>query len=237
MSLNELRDRRQDHMRKIQALLDRASNTPYEAEADSARAKADELMTLYTIETWELDRLKPKNEREQVENRFINVCQGDHAAKDGFMQLISALVVHCRCRALHYDFANKQYPYKIRAYGFPSDLDYLEMMWTSMLMQIAKDMKPEYNDGQSWEANLARFKESGMKWIEMHPLLSPHDPREPNHPFERRIGVRYTGVYTKFCKECVASWKASPTGWILGCGSCASASGKWRAPAPLRRWC
>lgn len=197
----DLVERRHNMMRKIQALLDRASNTPYEEEADSARAKADELMTIYTIETWEIDRLKPKGQREEVTSRFVNVCSGDHVAKDGLMRLVSAVGVHCRCRMLHYDFNTTYRPYQVKLFGFPSDLDYAELLWTNLLMQVTREMKPEYNESQTFEENLARFKEAGMKWAEMHKLLKPHLPWAPGAEFTRQIGVRYTGIYTKFCKD------------------------------------
>lgn len=191
----ETDERRHNQMRKIQALLDRASNTPYEEEANAARAKADELMTLYTIESWELERHKPKGQREEPTVRMMDVCRGDHAGKDGLRRLVSAVAIHCRCKLLHYDFESKYYPYRVKLFGFPSDLDYTEMLFTNLMLQMTKDMKPEYDHGHTFEENLVRLKESGMKWVEMHPIL------QPGVPFERKIGVRYTGIYTKYCKE------------------------------------
>lgn len=191
----EVKEVRAKKMRQIQALLDRASNTPFEAEADSARAKADQLMTEFIIEQWELDQLKPRNQREEVENRFIDVCSNDHTALASFMRLVSAVGTHCRCRMLHYSYGVKGTTYRVRLWGFPSDLDYAEMLWTGLLLQLTKEMSPKYDSDQSYEQNLVRLKESGMKWEDAHRIL------QPNTPWERRHGVKYTGIYTKFCKE------------------------------------
>ncbi len=187
-------DRKTEILGKIQKLLELASNNPFGEEADSARKKADELMTVYTIESWELEQAKPKELREQVETKFVDICGASHPAKDGLRILISAVAQHCRCKILYWDYAGPQ-PFRAQMFGFPTDLGYAELLWTSLLMHVSKDMKPEFNPNESFDQNLVRFKESGMKWQEMHPLL------QPGVPWERRHGVRYTGIYTRYCKE------------------------------------
>lgn len=45
---------RDNILRKVQALLAKAMSTPFEAEADSFRQKANELMDKHRLEQWEL---------------------------------------------------------------------------------------------------------------------------------------------------------------------------------------
>jgi len=51
-------NRRESILAKVQKLLAKAMATPFEAEADSFRAKANEMMDNYRIEQWEIAQLE-----------------------------------------------------------------------------------------------------------------------------------------------------------------------------------
>lgn len=187
----------EDIIRRITKLIELASNNPFSEEADAARKKADKLMTTHTIESWKIEQAKPKEEREAVSRKQVPVCQCNHHGKEGLMYLISAVAKHCRCRVLHYNFqtnASDVYYYVV-LFGFPTDLQYAEMIWLSLTSQLADEMAPKYDKSLSVEENLARLKESGMKWQDIHRIM------QPGVPWERKHGVRYTGVYTKYCAD------------------------------------
>lgn len=184
----------EDVIRKIQGLISLASNNPYSEEADAARKKADRLMTQYTIESWQIEQAKPKEEREQVSKKQVPICQGNHAGKQAMMHLITAVALHTRCRIIYYNYDRKDADFYAVLFGFPTDLQYAEMIWLSLTSQLADELAPKYDTNQSVDENLARLKESGMKWKDIHRIM------QPGVPWERRHGVAYTAAYTRYCE-------------------------------------
>lgn len=185
---------------KIRKLLAQAAGTPFSEESNAARAMADKLMMKYTIDQATLDAGRPREERERPAQQMVTVCEGDSPIKEGLMRLISAIAPHCRCRLLHYAYASRDYDYQVQLFGFQADIEYCEMLFSNLMLHLTGDIAPKYDENKSFEENLALFKEAGMKWKDMHVLLRPHMPYE-DHEFTRKIGVRYTGIYTKFCER------------------------------------
>lgn len=188
-------DVRSKKLEQIRKLLDKASDPGVsDAEADALRKKADDLMLAYTVEQWEIDQRKDKNVRQKPEKRHITVVGSGHPLKTQIVELFGIVYRHTRCRAVFSGLHDQKAGSTATAFGMPSDLDYLEMLFTSLQVQMAQNLEPKPNPHFSEEENLTLLKEAGLKWERIHQILYP------DVPWERRHGVRYTKVYTDYCK-------------------------------------
>lgn len=191
MSDTEVRSKKLDQIRK---LLDKASDPGASpAEAEALRKKADDMMLAYTISEFEVEQRKPKHERERPTRKHIKVCGENHPLKTQLVELFGVLARHCRCREVYSGLLNPKAGSTATVIGFPSDLEYLEMLFTSLQVQMARDLEPKPDPTFTEAENLTLMKEAGMKWERIHNLLYP------DKPWERRHGVRYTKVYTDYC--------------------------------------
>jgi len=191
-----MEEQRSKKLEQIRKLLDKASDkATSEHEAAALRKKADDLMLAYTISEFEVNARKPKNEREVPERRSFQVVGYEHPLKTQLIELHHAVVLHCRCRAVYSGLNDQKMRSVATVIGFPSDLEYVDMLFTSLQVQMARELEPHPDPSFSEEENIALLKEAGLKWVRIHELLYP------DVPWERRHGVRYTGVYTKYCKK------------------------------------
>lgn len=191
--MEEVRSRKLDQIRK---LLDKAADAATnEHEASALRQKADDLMLAYTISEFEVNARKPKNEREKPERRSVEVVGENHPLKTQLIELHHSIVLHARCRAVYSGLYDQKQRSVATIIGFPSDLEYCDMLYTSLQVQMARELEPKPDRTFTEEENIALLKEAGMKWMRVHELL------HPDVPWERRHGVRYTKVYTDYCKK------------------------------------
>jgi len=188
---------RGDVLRKVQALLDKADATSFPEEADALRQKADDMMLAWAIQEHELDQARPVHERRKPGKRIVHVCGPNSVIREQLADLLAAISLHSRCRIVFHglDRRFKDRELTSTVVGYESDLDYVEMLFTSLRVQMATKLEPKPDPNLSFEDNLVIMKEAGMKWQRIHALLCP------DTPWERRHGVRYTGIYTNFCKR------------------------------------
>lgn len=191
-----VRDKRTDMMDKVAKLLAKAENSSFEEEAQSFREKAETLMAVYAIEQFEIDQRRRPEERTKPESRHFVVAEEGSPIADLLVDLFGTLVEHVGGRAVYYGLRSKVGTQRIsvQVVAYPVDLDYIEMMFNNLRLFILANMTPKYDDLLSFEENLVRCKEAGMKWEDAHRVL------QPGVPWERRHGVRYTKVYTDYCK-------------------------------------
>jgi hypothetical protein len=186
-------------LRKVQALLDKAESTGFTAEADAARAKADQLMLAYSIEMWELDKRRKPEQRATPEIRKFHICMSDNPVSEQLEGVFMTLCNHWRVRSVYYGFGRTprkgQSPWEqyAKVVGFPQELDWLELMFTTMRLHIGTNLEPKPDPALDFEDNLVKMKEAGMKWERIHELL------RPDVPWSRTHGVRYTKMYTDHC--------------------------------------
>ncbi len=113
------------HLEKVRALLAKAEATEYPDEAELFSAKAHELMVRHAIDEV---MLEGRNEGEEPEGSRIWI-DSPHAAPK--FSLLAATAEGHGCRALW----NKQLSYA-SLIGFRSDLEAVEMLFTSLLVQV-----------------------------------------------------------------------------------------------------
>src|SRR4051812_24553028 len=125
-------DRSAKMLERVRALLAKAADPGIpQAEADLFRQKADELMTTYAIEAWMVEREQQKiGAPVQPERRDINVAwRRDNPFANQLGYMFAEVARHCRCIAppkLNYNDYTKP------VFGVPSDLDWFDLLFTSL---------------------------------------------------------------------------------------------------------
>lgn len=123
-------------MDRIRALLNQASNTPYEGEAATFFNKAQELMEKYAISEEALwAGTHGSREKPIVETMLI---KGD-GAYDKFT-LITFIGKYNRCIVWKEYTGNRSKQYSVRIAGYPSDIAFTQMLFASLTMQMTRAM-------------------------------------------------------------------------------------------------
>lgn len=119
-------------LEKVRALLAKAESTTYDAEAEALTAKAQELMTRHRIDRALLDAAGAER-REHAVGRRLGV---DNPYADAKALLLDRLAAANGCRAVWskgLGFAT--------VFGFPDELDALEELYTSLLVQASNVLR------------------------------------------------------------------------------------------------
>jgi hypothetical protein len=164
-------DARSKILERVRALLAKASGTNFPEEADAFRRKADELMTAYAIEEWQLSQAGEDNKQVQPEIRWFDFSWWrSNAFKGQLWTLFIAVAKHCRCQTVSekakYDWNyDEQIPdYKMPVIGLPSDLDWFDLLFTNLMIAMVQKVDPQPRPEFSMEENLALMREAGMPW-------------------------------------------------------------------------
>ena len=143
---------------KIRALLDQAESTDYESEADAFIAKAEQLMAKYDIEE-ALVAAAGKPTTDTIGRRRFYTDAGRYMGPR--MQLFASVAeahgMTDRVQGRTYLYGKRQA--YLEVWGYESDLEYLEMLVTSLLLQageaihhpetVAKMRSECFNGGQT----------------------------------------------------------------------------------------
>lgn len=188
-------DRKAKMLERVRALLAKADSTDHPGEADVFRAKADELMTKYVIEQWEVDEAqgavgaRPKPERRDYDMSWYQ----ENSRADELWKLMQAVARHCRVKLIYWRASGT-----IPAVGIPSDLDWFDLLFTHLMLQMGKGLEPHPNPNKPMIENLVTMKEAGMKWERIGELLINAGQLEH---YDRNMGVKFTKLYTEYCSE------------------------------------
>jgi len=161
-------------LEKVRALLAKADSTKFEAEADTFRAKADELMTRYAIESWQVGMAEEGSlgSRDADLREYpIGWFTSRNPAYEGLWALFSYTTAHCRVQIVYeksgYAEIDGKRQRTIPLVGMPADLEYFDMLFTSLMLQLSKKIDPRPSPERSYEENLAALKDAGMNWDEI----------------------------------------------------------------------
>jgi hypothetical protein len=202
-------DKKDKKLEQVRALLAKAESTEFEGEAAVFRAKADELMANYAIEQWQLDAADESDANRkgrEPERRDVNIAwyfapQYRHIYTDMWM-LFGNISRHCRCKVVWWGgYANKDNvdSQTVPVLGLPSDLDYFDLLFTHLQIQLFSKIHPGVQEGDSYIEALVRMKEAGMKWEAIGEKLIGAGLMDG--PYTRNVGVRFTKEYTTYCEE------------------------------------
>lgn len=210
---------------RVRALLAKADSSGFDEEADAFRAKADELMTLYAIESFELAQKLDPNKRESPEVRNFEFGADEDLSTTLYTSFYYlADLTRCKMGVLYHQSA--------KVVGYSADLDYLDLLMTSVLTEIVRKMSPTVDRTKSYEENMYVIKAAGAKWQQVYELLLPAFPERfskvltdltpedyddlPEYlgktyirlgddfyprKLPHSVGVRFTGEYKKHCEK------------------------------------
>jgi hypothetical protein len=118
-----------DIARKIRALLDKAENTTYPAEAEAATRKAAELMAAHRITEAMISAAAPGNS-DAITTRIIMLSRGPYVGAR--MDLLGGVA---RAFGVRLVYTATWEGREVELLGFASDLASVEMLYTSLLLQ------------------------------------------------------------------------------------------------------
>lgn len=187
-------------LEKIRGLLAKADGTEFPAEADAFRAKADQLMTAYTIEAWQVEAAQDGvNKRPEPIARDMDITWfRTSPLKDQLWSLMLTTAQHCRVALVAHRPQWGRDSVTLPAVGLPADLDYFDMLFTSLMLQLGKQLEPKMNDRLTLEENVKRFKEAGMKWGRIAELIGRTDLIDPDGKV--KDGGLLIRLYKRQCK-------------------------------------
>lgn len=186
--------RREKILSRVAGLLAKADSTTFGEERDAFIAKADELMAAYAIEMFEIEFNRNKSERRKPEMRtFEYGNSGNLEADQELVQIFKALADMIGVKVGFWGWRES------RVVGYAEDLEYLFMLFTNIRLHMALQLEPKPDSSMTLEDNVAMLKEAGLKWQRIHDMLKKAGIME-DQPWERRIGVRFTKIYTDYCK-------------------------------------
>jgi hypothetical protein len=121
------------HLERIRALLAKAESTEFEDESEALTAKAQELMTRYSIDT-ALLAAHSAGRRTEPHPEGVRIGIDDpYAQAKAFLLVTIADVSRCRVAwSKHLGFST--------VFGFEGDLRSVELLYTSLLLQARKAM-------------------------------------------------------------------------------------------------
>lgn len=118
-----------DVARKIRALLDKAENTPFPAEAEAATRKAAELMAAHRISNAMLEAGAPQA-ADQITARVVELSRGPYVGAR--QSLLAGIAFAFGVRVV---YTTHWHGRTVELFGYAGDLEAVEMLYTSLLLQ------------------------------------------------------------------------------------------------------
>jgi len=160
----------EDILRRVRGLIAKANATEFEAERESFLAKADQLMEKYAIDQALLllhdDKKAKIVERRDMDVSWYTELKGiDYDVRQRIHWLWTYCVTFCRCYTSSSVWNHKEL--KQAVYGMPSDLSYLELLFTDLFLQMSLRLKPKFDPSLSLGHNVYNAKNAGMKYTDI----------------------------------------------------------------------
>ena len=168
-------DRRAKMLEKVRALLAKADSTDFAGEAEVFRAKADQLMTAYAIEQWDVDAAngaqasRPRPEARQMDFSWWTNRVAQH---ENLWCLFMDTARHCRCVVAVRGYGSGGYS-TMPVIGLASDLDYLDMLFTHLMLQMQQQMHPKVDTSKRLAENAFAMRSAGKSMREGRDAMAP----------------------------------------------------------------
>lgn len=192
-------DRSAKMLERVRALLAKADSTPYEEEAKTFRDKADQLMQMHAIEMWQVDEAQGGvNARPKPTHSMLDISwywNRDSAIREPLWELALAVAAHCRVKLVSHVVQDRAVPVA----GLEADIAYFDMLFTSLMLQLGRQLEPKYNDKLTEAENIMVFKEAGLPWREIAKLIGRPEFVTPEGKV--KDGGYMGRVYKKYCDD------------------------------------
>lgn len=155
-------------LNKIQALLNKAEGTDNPAEKEAFLEKAEQLMQKYSIDAAMLAEAKrlAGGVKEDPEQRIITFMPANDKLGNQWYNLIIAVAKHYDCEFFGWTSGSG---YLV---GFPSNMDLVEMVYTSLRLQALQKLDPTPVRELSYDENVYILHEAGVKWQAIAHLMN-----------------------------------------------------------------
>lgn len=155
-----------DKVRKLLAKANDAGVTPEESQ--TFREAADRLMIAYTIEEWQVTADEPTN-RPKPEVRIFDMSWW--SSRNPFYHnqwmLMNSTAKHCRCVCIFWEWTHGQ----MKVAGLPSDLDYFDLLFTQLMLEMAKRMQPTPDANGEVGHEVFKLRQAGLPWPKITELI------------------------------------------------------------------
>lgn len=153
---------RESILHKVRKILDRAEGTDHQGEIDAALAMAAKLMAQHAIEQAEVDAIRQDGKPEQIIERVVVVGNQRSPIAVAKGNLSVAVAEHNRCQVFRSNRWSNEHNatvYRLHIIGYESDVDYVEMLWTSLCLQMdaahnaAKHKRPDWVTARTFRSS------------------------------------------------------------------------------------
>lgn len=155
---------------RIANLIAKAESTDYSAERDAFREKAESLMFQYAIEEAELAKAEGRNLRDEVIKRRVRTSPGGSAYHDSLKALLTVICNNNRCKVAFWNTSKVAQPVDGLVFGMEQDVEFVETLFASLRLQMAREMEPKFDPSMSMEDNVLHMRHAGLKWTRIEEL-------------------------------------------------------------------
>lgn len=191
-----------DKLAQVLKLMERANHpgTP-DTERDTCIRLAEKLMAEHEITMADLEANRPQAERRKPGHRAnIKIAEGDNPWRLTLMDMHWQFVKHLGVKAIYNGSELPEWPITVSMVGMEEDLDYLELLYAGVYVHMSSKLEPKPDPNLERTLNLVMLKEAGLTWERIYALLQGIGQEPAGEPWKRNVGVRYTRVYSEFCK-------------------------------------
>jgi hypothetical protein len=143
-------------LERVRALLAKAENEGCPpAEAEALTAKAAELMAKYGIERAMIGALRPETDKPADRVFILGNPWGDVKR-----HLLAGIAVALRCQCVQ--VGSKKYGIFLHVFGYESDIERTEMLWTSLQVQMQRALAQERPQSYRDANNIRAWRRSFM---------------------------------------------------------------------------
>jgi hypothetical protein len=151
-------------LERVRALLAKADSTNFPEEAEAFRAKADELMTRHSISQWAIQQAEAgRSAPIKPERRDFERAWRASKHRSDLFWMFESVANHCRCVVGHRGSHGESIP----VYGLASDLDYLDVLFTTLNLEVARNMSPPVDPNGELGAEVFKQRQAGISWPEI----------------------------------------------------------------------
>lgn len=155
---------------KVRSLLDKAESTEFPAEAETYRAKAEELMMKYRIEE---EEMLAKDQFALTPVPFdIQLFPYGSAYQGHYLNIFGSIARHTGIRVRYqYVRTTEGHVAMAQGVGYEGDVEYAEMLFTAARMVFADRLEPKINVELSDQVNVYRLRSAGMERVRIADIM------------------------------------------------------------------
>jgi hypothetical protein len=173
-------------LNRIRKVLDLAAGASSESEREAALAKADAMMAAHAVDEAIVRATQRPEERATPVAETIDIPK--NYASD-LRNVIVPLATLADCR-----IAEGRQIWRVA--GFRADVDYLQLIWTNVHLELARRIDARWDEGKSFDENVTALHDAGWKWQRLQEEAARH-----GHDVSWPDGGKLIRAYRRQCKR------------------------------------